>query len=298
MPDEALAVVESDTRPPQTRFTSEQVELIKRTIAKGATNDELELFMGVCRRTGLDPFARQVFAIKRWDSREQRQVMSVQVSIDGLRLIAERTGSYQGQDGPYWCGPDGQWTDVWLDDDSPPDAAKVGIYRAGFVKPLYAVARWPSYVQAGKDGEPFGLWAKMPDLMLAKCAEALALRRTFPQELSGVYTSEEMAQAEPEAQPELPLARQAPQADPQNLQGGFKERILAFSKLHARLPKGHDHVYQQVLNQFGVRHSNQFKDRATAVAAYQTLLAKVLELEAAAKPAEVVEDEPEAPHGE
>lgn len=171
-----------------TMFSERQVALIKEQIMPKSNDDELMMFIQVASHRGLDPFMKHIYAVQyggKW---------SYQVSIDGLRLIAQRSGRYRGQTEPQWCGDDGKWMDVWLKDE-PPAAARVGVWIEGNPQPLMAVALYKNFVSTTSSGAPNSFWKKMPDLMLAKCAEAQALRKAFPEEAGGLYTSDEMGQA-------------------------------------------------------------------------------------------------------
>lgn len=165
---------------------------------EGFSKEQMQQALNICQEYQLTPLKRQIhFSLRNKKVSEgvYKKEMTYLVTVDGLRGIAERSDKYQGQVGPFWCGSDGQWSDVWLKPGYPL-AAKVGVNKAGFREPLFAVAKYEEYAQKGKDGKPMQMWAKMPDLMIAKCAEALALRRAFPDETSGLYTVEEMDQAE------------------------------------------------------------------------------------------------------
>lgn len=204
-------------RPDQTDWTPQQAAVLQQSgIDNQVTAAELSAFLHLCQRTRLDPFSRQIYLIGRWDNRQQRKVYTPQTSIDGYRVIAGRVIAEQndslGYEDVQWCDKDGRWRDVWLL-DTPPAAAKVTVLRNGQRFP--AVALFREYVQTGKENKPIGLWGKMPAGQLAKCAEALALRKAFPHDLAGVYTAEEMAQADNPAPEERHLRKVQPgEGDP------------------------------------------------------------------------------------
>jgi phage recombination protein Bet len=178
-------------------WSASQLSIIKSQIAVGCSDGELELFAQVCARTGLDPFTRQIYAISRnsWNpaTKQSEPKMTIQLSIDGFRAMAASSGNYGGSQ-TFWCGEDGIWADVWLS-NTPPSAAKTEVYRTNCDRPFVGIARFNSYAQRKKDGGLSGQWPAMPDVMIGKCSEALALRKAFPAQLSGLYSTEEMGQA-------------------------------------------------------------------------------------------------------
>lgn len=167
----------------QSNWTPAQIQLLKNTVCKDATDDEFKIFCYAVQRTGLDPFMKQIHMVKRWNKNENRYDMSIQVGIDGYRLIADRAGLYAGNDEPLF------------DNEKSPTKATVTVYKLvqGVRCAFTASARWTEYFPGEKQGF---MWKKMPCVMLGKVAEALALRKAFPAELSGLYTEDEMAQAD------------------------------------------------------------------------------------------------------
>ena len=165
-------------------FSQEQVALITRTVAKGATADELALFLIVANKTGLDPFSKQIHFVKRKAKQKDgsyQEVGAIQTGIDGYRAVAERSGGYAGSDEPIYD----------TEEAKRPNKATVTVYKIiqGVRCPFTASARWVEYCPP----TPMDfMWNKMPYLMLGKTAEALALRKAFPNDLSGIYVDTEM----------------------------------------------------------------------------------------------------------
>lgn len=213
-------------------FSAEERERFRRLHAPAHSDDELVAFFQQCERTQLDPWSRQIYTVRRSQYINGSNVEKAQtmVAIDGLRLQAERSGKYAGQLGPFWCGEDGKWVDVWTRPMSELVAARVGILRKDWTEPCWGVARFSAYAVTTKnwvgsgqnrrqEGEKLNsMWAKMGDTMVAKCAEALGLRKAHPAETSGLYITEEMMQADPaqkdDGDPEPPKEKAPTPAGP------------------------------------------------------------------------------------
>lgn len=161
-------------------FSEEQVEILRKTLFKKFSDDEIQFALAVCNRTGLDPFSKQVHFRKQGDKED----IVIITGIDGFRLTANRSQAYAGSDEP-----------VFEKGEKYPIKATVTVYKIvqGVRCAFVGTARWDEYYPGDKQGF---MWRKMPFTMLGKCAESQALRKAFPAELSGIYSHEEMAQSE------------------------------------------------------------------------------------------------------
>jgi phage recombination protein Bet len=189
--------------PPTLPFLStEEVALLKRTQLSKFAEDEQETFIRICQRTKLDPFTRQIYATRRYqtvrDENGERKKVPTLVAVTGIMglcALAERTHDYDGCE-ISWSSKNGEWKGEWLADEVP-EAAKCIVYHKHRKFPEVGIARWGSYAGQAwnnqtKAWEITEFWSKMPDYMLAKCAKAQALRGAFPDQLSNVYIREEL----------------------------------------------------------------------------------------------------------
>jgi phage recombination protein Bet len=189
-----LAIRDSDAT-----WSPEQLAVLRHMGVEGAPQAELQVFHHQSKRTGLDPFSKQIYMLSRRQKNRQGQwetKWTIQTGIDGYRLTghraAKRDGVTLGYGPTEWCGPDGVWREVWASAE-PPVAARATVLRDG--QPFPAVAHYDEYAQKDGQGNVNAMWRRMARGQLAKCAEALALRKAFPADLAGVYTDAEMHQA-------------------------------------------------------------------------------------------------------
>lgn len=240
-------------------MTNEQIDLIKKTVAMGATDNELKLFLYQAGKRGLDPLSRQIHLVKRkrWnnDTKTHEEVATIQTGIDGFRLIADRTGKLSGIKRGAIYDDKGNLVRAWAE-----------VSRKDWNEPAREEVSFREYCQHNKDGEPMGLWKTMPETMLKKVAEAAALRMAFPEDLSGLYSDDEMSQAEPirhttiekakviettgEIVDEVPLPEPEPEPP---------ARLTAQQQAEMTKPKGITKEQEEFLTQF--RQTGQLREK-------------------------------------
>lgn len=200
---ETVMPAEIDKKTGQLILTEKHRQLIKEQIAPDATKEELELFFMMAYRTRLDPLLKQLYFIKYRDKYASEKngcqcgwskctcgksvfKVSYVTSIDGYRIIAHRTGLFDGVDEPEYKYDErvshNQVEKRLL-------SCTVRVYKKGSSHAFAATVKFSEY-----DTQK-NLWKTMPETMIAKVAEAHALRKAFPQDLSGIYTQDEMEQA-------------------------------------------------------------------------------------------------------
>jgi phage recombination protein Bet len=206
-------------------FTPTELSLIRRTVAADTNADEFELFIHTARHLRLDPLRKQVYAFVFSKDKPDKRRMSIITAIDGFRAIADRTGCYR---------PDDDEPVYEIDPMMKSEVNPIGLVKAvvrvfkfshGEWHKVTASAYWDEYAPikeewaSGEDGrrrptgkstlDTSGNWGKMPRLMLAKVAEALALRKAWPDDFAGVYAAEEMDRAKAVDGPAWEAADQA-----------------------------------------------------------------------------------------
>lgn len=161
-------------------------ETIRSTVAVGATDTELDMFIAFCQSTGLNPFKKEIWFIKtkgymRRDGTHVEGRVQMMTGINGFFQIANKHPEFNGMEAP----------EFEEDASGNPIKCTVRVHRKDRHFPSVGVARWREFFP-GKTDKGNSLWETKPFHMLAKVAKAIALREAFPQELNGLYTEDEV----------------------------------------------------------------------------------------------------------
>lgn len=272
----ALAVMQASDFGPQ------HMQVVRDAYCAGASDAEFMVLWLSAKSRGLDPIKRQIHFVCRWDDMRGKDVWASQVSIDGFRALAEGTHVYAGQDEP----------EIEYKPDGSIKLARVRVYRSDVfvnphdpksgLRPFVGRALFDEFKQTKRGGGLSYMWQKMPENQTSKCAEAAALRRAFPEPLSGLYVPEEMPEpGEPEAIPQAPPSPRAQGGPPvptaaerahTALQGATS--IAEVETIYAQcgaLPKLRGHCYRKILDFLPAVHG----DPATLQEALERLAQRV-----------------------
>lgn len=201
-PATALAI-----QPGQISWDSTQLAALNQLGLADASDGDRSVFLHVSQRTGLDPFARQIYMIPRREkvpgTQNWRTKWTIQTGIEGWRVIRDRAERRYGVRGTLsraiWYDGDGGEHKVWVRPD-PPAACELTYTvkdSEGFETPYTSVLQFREYAQTGNDGQLIAQWASKKSHMLEKCTEADVYRKAFPQDFSGIYLDDAMPQDTP-----------------------------------------------------------------------------------------------------
>lgn len=165
---ETLPTASNGSAPAANDWNEKRIDVLKNTIAKDATKAEFAVFLEYVKSTGLDPFKKEIWFIK---AKGQVQMMT---GINGFYAVANQDPNYDGIE-----------TEI-VEENGRIIKAVAKVYRKDRRVPMTAEAYFEEYAK------PYGNWKTMPRVMISKCAEAMALRKAFPQQLNGLYSTEEM----------------------------------------------------------------------------------------------------------
>lgn len=217
---------------------AERQRVLRRTRYSHLTESQYKLLIATAIERKLSPWLDHLWVTSI--PGPVRNELVVVAKLQALRDIAETSGEYDTQYGPAWCGDDGKWKKFWPK-NIPPSAARVGVLRKGRSKPLWCTAYWEesAVVEVDRTGHPMSengkpvltrAWERMPRFMLAKVAEAMALRRAFPQELSGLYIAEELPRTSRQRTIEIPAGPEVNASTPET-EMSFRMRLASVHEM-------------------------------------------------------------------